>query len=207
MLKVTGRRLRHCHFILTLPRKIIEKKACLEVLDNCGGFNVETLSHIPEIYYKHGRVNEGFDTLMKLMSPSLKRREYPEVSYSVIGSIMTGLMGLSAKAAERLLITKPLLPQVVDWVNVSNIPLFDGEIDLKISKDRMTLKQTKGSKMIWQPVFLGHYDAFDVNGETIKGTCVIQDDGEAVTQLFIEIEPCYTYTAQINHQKKAFNRS
>lgn len=42
---------------------------------SCEKYNVETLSHIPEIYYKHGRVNEGFDTLMKLMLPSLKRRE------------------------------------------------------------------------------------------------------------------------------------
>ena len=36
----------------------------------------------------------GYAVLVALMNPALKRREYPEVSYSVIGNLGTGLMGI-----------------------------------------------------------------------------------------------------------------
>ncbi len=111
--------------------------------------NVENLSILPEIFYAHGDTEAGFATLMQLMDSSLKRRDYPEVSFSAVGAVMTGLMGLHANAYNRTITLQPILPVGVDWVEIQNIPLWGGTLNLRVCQKEMTVETIfKGKREI-----------------------------------------------------------
>ncbi len=118
------------------------KRKCqfLHLLNECKTLNVETLSILPEVFYSCGEGELGFNLLMKLMDPSLIRRDYPEVSFSAVGATITGLVGLSADAQGRKVVLQPHLPKEVDWVVVDNIPLFNGSINVKIHNHEITVE-------------------------------------------------------------------
>ncbi len=112
----------------------------IHLLHECKTLNVETLSILPELFYKHGEPVLGFNTLIQLMDPSLKRRDYPEVSFSVVGAVITGLIGLSADAYSRKVVVQPAIPESIDWIEIENIPLFDGSITLKIHNHTVVIE-------------------------------------------------------------------
>ena len=60
--------------------------------------NVEALSYLPEVAYRYGRPDAAYAVLRRLIDPRLSRREYPEISYSAIGVIVTGVMGVSCSS-------------------------------------------------------------------------------------------------------------
>jgi len=90
--------------------------------------NVEGKSYLPEILYRFGRNETAYGILCDLMNPDLSRREYPEVSYSVVGSIITGTMGIYPDARHRLVSTLPRLSGEVDSITVRNLPLMGTEV-------------------------------------------------------------------------------
>jgi len=53
---------------------------------------VEILSHLPEILFNYEQNESAFKLLNRL--PESRRRAYPEVSYSIMGSLVKGLMGI-----------------------------------------------------------------------------------------------------------------
>ena len=67
-------------------------------LDALSARNVEVRSYYPEIAYRYERCETGYARLMELTDPALLRREYPEVSYAVLGAIAEGLMGVDPDA-------------------------------------------------------------------------------------------------------------
>ena len=73
--------------------------------------NVEARSYYPAAWYMYGRNEEATAELRALTAPDLPRREYPEVSFSVVGSLVGGLMGVDPDARERVVATLPRLPK------------------------------------------------------------------------------------------------
>ena len=59
---------------------------------------VELESHYPEVLYRYGAPELAYLEVMDLTLKGRYRREYPEVSFSVVGAIVTGLMGVSVEA-------------------------------------------------------------------------------------------------------------
>jgi len=59
---------------------------------------VELESHYPEVLYRYGATELAYSQLMDLTRKGRYRQEYPEVSFSVVGAIVTGLMGISVEA-------------------------------------------------------------------------------------------------------------
>jgi hypothetical protein len=56
---------------------------------------VELESHYAEILYRYGVPDVAYSQIMDLTHKGRYRQEYPEVSYSVVGAIVTGLMGIN----------------------------------------------------------------------------------------------------------------
>ena len=56
---------------------------------------VELESHYPEVLYRYGVPDLAYSQVMDLSHKGRYRQEYPEVSFSVIGAIVTGLMGIN----------------------------------------------------------------------------------------------------------------
>ncbi len=72
------------------------------VLDNYSinkdGLIIEIASHLPDIFFRNGRAEDGIYMLKYLADSTTHRREYPENPFSVVGAFISGLMGVTADA-------------------------------------------------------------------------------------------------------------
>jgi hypothetical protein len=59
---------------------------------------VEIESHYAEILYRYGVPDLAYSEIMDLTRKGRYRQEYPEVSFSVVGAIVSGLMGINIEA-------------------------------------------------------------------------------------------------------------
>ena len=55
---------------------------------------IEEESYLPQIFYRYGEKAAAYERMMDLSSPDKNRREYPEVSFAVIGALVSGMMGV-----------------------------------------------------------------------------------------------------------------
>jgi hypothetical protein len=70
-----------------------------------GNWNMENLSYFPYQLYRLGYPDQAYRYMLHLTDPSTPRREYPEVSYGVLGAFVQGLMGIEPDARARLVAT------------------------------------------------------------------------------------------------------
>lgn len=140
--------------------------ALLDVVKH-GGNNVEERSHLAEIYYNYGLHEVAYSLLLELSNPNTPRREYPEVSYSVITALITGMMGVAPSAADGVLVTQPRL-NPVQWAAARHIPIWSNEIHLSHNGNRESvLEHESGSAFVWEPQFVGEWKTISVNGTHI----------------------------------------
>jgi hypothetical protein len=144
---------------------------------------VEGESHVPEILYRYGAPDVAYQEIMDLARDDKPRREYPEVSYSVVGAIVTGLVGVTLQTPSPLeaggrsnyleVIVKTLsglTPQTA-WVELRNLPVRSNLLGVRQEDVHKTvLTNEKGPSIIWQATFLGSFDTLLVNGNPMKAT-------------------------------------
>lgn len=92
---------------------------------------VEMNTYYPLEFYRYGKPDQAYALLTRLMSPALKRREYPEVSYAVLETLALGLMGIQPEAATRTVTTTARLTSATRWAELRDLPLFDGTITVR----------------------------------------------------------------------------
>lgn len=126
--------------------------------------NVETRSYIPEILYRYGRNQAAYAMLTSLFDPALPRREYPELSYALIGALATGLMGLAADARERLVSTLPRLTPETGWAKLLHVPVFETQIDFSHNGCFESALTNQGRRPIyWRAALPGQVENLIVN--------------------------------------------
>jgi hypothetical protein len=116
---------------------------------------------------------------MDLTRPNRDRQEYPEVSYSVIGAIVTGTMGITVlpmppKASaeggfvDRIVKTLPGLGHIA-WAELRNLPIRANEVAVRQEGGVKTIFTNEwGPSLIWQATFPGSFETLLVNGEPMK---------------------------------------
>lgn len=92
---------------------------------------VEMNTYYPLEFYRYGKPEQAYALLVRLMSPELKRREYPEVSYAVLETLALGLMGIQPDAAHRTVTTAARLTSATRWAELRDLPWFDGTITVR----------------------------------------------------------------------------
>lgn len=128
--------------------------------------DIEEQSHLPEILYRYGDSAAAYQQLLDLASPGKSRREYPEVSYAVIGAIVTGLMGINVQPPEgRTLTTIPRLTSATAWAEITHLPVRSNEIQLRHDGLRRTsLANLSGPSLMWRACLPGSFAVLFVNG-------------------------------------------
>ena len=139
---------------------------------------VESESHYAEILYRYGQPDAAYAEILDLSRDGRTRREYPEVSYSVIGAIVNGLMGVNVEPAfsiqdmaagrrfETVVKTLPQLSAPTGWAELRNLPIADGSIDIRHEGNRATVFTNHGDKALeWQASFPGAFTKLLVNGK------------------------------------------
>lgn len=120
------------------------------LVENEYKLNIEERCYLPAIFWKNGEP-EAADRLLKLLSSEgFPRREYPEVSFSVVDAVVTGYMGLCAKAETRTVMTESRVPDG-QWAEITDTPLWNGCIGLRHDgRNTSRLTNRTGASLVWK---------------------------------------------------------
>jgi hypothetical protein len=141
---------------------------------------VEGRTYLPDIFYKYGRSRAGYRALTAMMDPGLKRREYPEVSYAVIGNLGTGLMGIRPLAHEQTIETFPQLTDETGWAALHHVPVGRNVVSVKhVRNSETALTNESGPSLIWRAAFPGKFRGLFSSGKEIPATNTLRGEGNA----------------------------
>ncbi len=102
--------------------------------------NVECMSHYPELFFRQGENEKAYYWLKELIHPELKRREYPEVSFAVVGSYIFGAAGICVNSPEKKVTISPAATEEMKWFRIKNCPLLDGEADISFKERKIIFR-------------------------------------------------------------------
>ena len=128
----------------------------------------------PDAAYKH---------LVDAATSPRSRREYPEVSFSWIGDMVNGTMGVNPlftsplQAAvkgnwvEVAVRTMPALASHVSWAELRHLPIRANGVAVRHEGNRKTrFTNQRGPALVWQAAFDGRHETLLVNGRPMKAT-------------------------------------
>lgn len=131
---------------------------------------VEEASHYAEILYRYGEPAAGYSVILDLASPGHCRQEYPEVSYSEIGAITTGVMGVSiVPGPEREVETLPALTAKMEWAELRNLPIGRNLVVIRHQGiHESTFTNLSGPALIWRAAFPGLHPELLVDSKPME---------------------------------------
>lgn len=130
-----------------------------------GEWNVENISHFPEMFYRYGYNDEAYAYLVSL--PSMSRSEYPEVSYGFIEGCVCGAMGFRPDYVEKRVATLSRLTAPEVDSSIKNIRVFDGYMSVRhVGNDYTEISNNTSEDLTWEVSFLGDYSAVEADGKT-----------------------------------------
>jgi hypothetical protein len=163
--------------------------------------NIEEQSYFPEILYKYGSAEAAYDQILDLSRIDRERRDYPEVSYSIIGAIVTGMMGVdvispmrpgpSYKSYVRAVVrTRSQLSRRSRWVELDHLPVRDNFIDIRHDGSRASaLTNVSGPALLWRPTFNGRAHFLMVDGKKVASVVTTDDQHRPMTTTSILVAP------------------
>jgi hypothetical protein len=178
---------------------LLEKRLAADLTAQQGAVGgVEGRSYMPEIFYKYGRSSAGYSALTAMMDPALQRREYPEVSYTAIGSLASGLMGIRPLAAAQTIETFPQLTSETTWAALHHVPVGRGVISVRHDGNGQTaLTNESGPGLDWRAVFPGRFRALFRDGREIPAAHTLPSNGNFQTYSTVHAGPGETCVLRV----------
>lgn len=180
----------------------------LESIKQQPSTQVEAQSHYAEILYRYGVPDVAYAQMMDLASPNRDRQEYPEVSYSVVGAIVTGTMGItvlpiSRKASEDqgfmgIIKTLPGLGHIA-WAELRNLPIRANDVTVRQEGNVKTVfTNERGPSLIWQATFAGSFETLLVNGKPVKAQTEKEPPGRMASSVTVAVGAGDTVRVEIS---------
>lgn len=152
----------------------------VQAIESKQQIGIEEQSHFPGVLYRYFKPEAAYGQILDLTRDDKPRREYPEVSYSVIEAVVNGLMGIEPDATETdasreepQLATTPQLTSETQWAEVENLPLWTNQIRVRHDGLRKsTLENLSGPAFIWKACFVGSYPKLLINEKPFAATVV-----------------------------------
>jgi hypothetical protein len=132
--------------------------------------NIEEESYVSLTLFRYGREDAAYQVLADISSPQKARREYPEVSYSVIEALVSGVMGLEpaheGDAYDVLTVSR--LPDGHDRATLSAVSIRKNHLDITHTGRLSTrLKNVSGPAVRWRAAFSGTASRLYVDGTAV----------------------------------------
>ena len=164
---------------------------------------VEEQSYHPEVLYRYGQPDVAYAQIMELTRADRPRREYPEVSYAVIGAIVTGVFGVSVDPvtpghegelleyfANDAVTTVPQLTSATPSAELAHLPVRGNDITVRHEGQTATsLTNNHGPALVWRAAFPGTYATLKVNGVPTKATGSSLPLGRRISWVRIVVAP------------------
>jgi hypothetical protein len=165
----------------------------IESTEYAKGIGIEEESYLPQTLYRYGEKDAAYRLIMDLTRPDKDRRDYPEVSFSVIGAIVTGMMGMEVvdygNRERPLLHSMSRLRGVSDSAKLSGVRVRDSLVDLEHLGDRRSTLTNRSKKPIyWQATFPGRLPILIVNGHPVHSTTSL-DESLAPVSWIVAVVP------------------
>ena len=149
--------------------------------------NVEGRSYYPQIFYRCGEYEKGKKYLLSLCDPALYRKEYPEVSYALVGTVTNWLMGIGADADGVVSTCSALEDQ--EWAALEKVSVRNTVLDVKHwGRTETVLTNLGGENIFWKAAFIGRHDYAVCGGK--KCRCVWEQNaaGETISCVKVEVK-------------------
>ena len=159
----------------------------LDATKSPDAMGVEEQSHVPEILYRYEKPEAAYEQILDLTREDKARREYPEVSYSVIGAIVNGLMGIQVENAdpgnaltdsmyvEGPVSTLPRLTAQTQWAEIDEVPVRNNYIRVRHDGLRKSsFQNVHGPSLIWRACLPVSVSKLTVNGSAVPAKAARQ---------------------------------
>jgi hypothetical protein len=170
---------------------------------------VEGQSHQAEVLYRYGMPDVAYTQMMDLTGTHRVRSEYPEVSYSVIGAMVTGLMGVTVDPVppsqavvesyfvDRIVKTLPGLG-TVGWAELRNLPIRTNVVGVRHEGGRKSVfTNQSGPALVWQATFDDAHETLLVDGRSTKARIEKLPLGRQTSSVRVEVGAGDTVTAEV----------
>ena len=167
---------------------------------------IEEQSYRPEILFHFNAPEEAYAQILDLSRPGRERREYPEVSYAIIGSIVTGLMGVNVVPEDNqgpnhwlgrnlVIQTLPRLPGHTSEVELDKLPVRQNVINVRhVRNQSSSMANVSGPQLTWRASFDGSIAYLLVNGKKVQAKIESTPLATRVTYVDIPVAPGQTVT-------------
>jgi hypothetical protein len=160
-----------------------------EYLKNIG---IEEESYLPQTFYHYGEKAAAYERMMDLSSPDKDRREYPEVSFAVIGAMVSGMMGVETiygpPSESPLIRSMSRLVGKSDIATMKGIRIRQNLMDLKHTGDQeSSLTNRSGPPLHWQATFFGKVSSLKVNGRPVRTKSASDSVGALVSWIIVDV--------------------
>jgi hypothetical protein len=136
----------------------------------------------------------------QLLDLSRSRLEYPEVSFTKIGTIVSGTMGVTLEYTSTLLAavqgfwvetqvkTRSGLGTKIAWAELRNLPIRANTVNVRHEGMRKTtLTNQHGPAFLWLATFDGAHDALLVNGRSMRARVEKDAQGHATSVVRVTV--------------------
>jgi hypothetical protein len=180
-----------------------------EIRKDPSGRGVEGQSHQAEVLYRYGVPDVAYAQMMDLTREGRARQEYPEVSYSVIGAMVTGLMGITVdpvtpfhaptedNVMDRIVRTLPGLGTIA-WSELRNLPIRSNEVAVRHEAGRKTVftNQT-GPALTWEATLDGSHQTLLVDGRPTPARIEKRPLGRVVSSARVKVGAGVSVTVEV----------
>jgi hypothetical protein len=124
------------------------------------------------------------------MNPALKRREYPEVSFTVIGNLGAGLMGIQPSSRPGQIETYPQLTAETEWAALHHVPVGHNVISVKHTHAGVTtLSNESGPDIAWRASLPGKFNVLMIDGNKTPSESATRAGGMAESYQVLQVKP------------------
>jgi len=152
---------------------------------------IELASHMPDIFFRYGRSEDGIFMLKHLTDSTTRRREYPENPFSVCGSFASGLMGVNMNTPENFISTFSGFTDPDEWGLMEKLPFANNTIDiLHQGGHTSVLSNYTPDTLFWQAFMEAGPDLWFIRDEPTEfAGDVINWYGKDVVSWFMAVAP------------------
>ena len=184
-----------------IPQTRDQLQGALEALINQSELNIESQSYLPMIFYREDLKQEAYQQIMDLTDPQKERRDYPEVAFSVVESVIEGAMGITTDANQWSITTLPRLTDQTKEIALNNVPIFDGTINISHQGNlSTTLENHTEQPILWKATLPVGNESLAINGLNKRALVGITASGVEIAQVEYLVNPGerITVSAPIN---------
>ncbi|MEU7576128.1 hypothetical protein AB0B50_00755 [Streptomyces sp. NPDC041068] len=169
--------------------------------------NIEAISYLPDTFFAY----ERNDAAWKWMQYVYDKRDdqhpvgkqgpngdYPEVSYTLLGQTVEGLMGVEPDAPATSLSTRSRMPSGMEWLRIEDLRIGGNTFTLRHDgARRSTLTNDAGpDRYTWEARFPGKHSTIEVDGKA-RPAKTKEVNGKTYSYVKVPVAPGRTVTAAI----------